>query len=76
MLVGTVVFVFTNFGATACSLLLATLSLNLLMQSGGTNMTYIMMVAIHNLVIEMYVYCTVKQTKMFLNNVASVTSGL
>jgi hypothetical protein len=67
---------FANFGATACSLLLATLPLNLLTQSGGTNLTYIMMVALHNLVVELYVHFTVKKTKMFLNNVVSVTSGL
>jgi len=48
------VFTFADFGETA------TLPLNLLTQSGGTKFTYIMMVAIHNLVVELYVRCTVK----------------
>jgi hypothetical protein len=51
---------FADFSETARSLLLATLPLNLLMQSGGTKLTYIMMVAIHNLVVELYVHCTVQ----------------
>jgi len=45
------------------------------MQSGGRKLTYIMMVAIHNLCVE-YGYHTVKQTYgNVLNNVVKVTNG-
>lgn len=47
------VFMFADFRETVCSLLLATLPLNLLTQSGGTKLAYIMIVAIHNLVVEL-----------------------
>lgn len=67
---------FADISEIMCSLLLATLTLNLLMQSGETKLTYIRLVAIHNSVVELYVHCTVKYTKMFLNNIVCVTSGL
>jgi hypothetical protein len=51
---------FADFGESACSFSLATLPLNLLMQPGGTKLTYIMMVATHNLVVELYVQYTVQ----------------
>ena len=46
------------------------------MQSGGRKLTYIMMVAVHNLHVE-YVHCTIKQTyKNVVNNVGKVTDGV
>jgi len=50
--------------------------LTLVMQSGGRKLIYIMMVAIHNLLIE-YGHCTVKQTYgNVLNNIIKVSFGL
>ena len=47
------------------------------MQSGGTKLTYILMVAIRNLHVELYGHFTVKQTyENVLNNVVKVTDGL
>jgi len=44
---------------------------NLITQSGTGKLTYIIMVAIHNLCEERYDHCTVKQTyeDVFINNV-------
>ena len=50
--------------------------LTLAMQSGGTKLTYNMVVAIRNLCVE-YGHCTVKPThRNVLNSVAKVTNGL
>jgi len=50
--------------------------LTLATPSGGTKLTYIMMVAIHNLCAE-YGHCTVKQThENVLNSVQKITNGL
>jgi hypothetical protein len=51
--------------------------LNRVVQSGGTKLTYILMVAICNLHVELYSHFTVKQTyENVLNNVVKVTDGL
>jgi hypothetical protein len=41
-----------DFGEAACSLLLAVMATYLVMPSGGTKLTYIMMVVICNLHVE------------------------
>lgn len=50
--------------------------LNLVTLSGGTKLTYIMMVVICNLHVEWYDHCTVKQTEIFLGKVVKVTNVL
>jgi hypothetical protein len=50
--------------------------LNLVTLSGGTKLTYIMMVVICNLHVEWCGHCTVKQTKIFLSKVVMVINGL
>ena len=47
------------------------------MQLGGRKLTYSVMVTIHNLHIEVYGHCAVKQKyENVLNNIVKVTKGL
>jgi len=51
--------------------------LNCVVQSGGRKLTYILMVAIHNLHVESYDHCTVKLAyENVLTNIVKVTDGL
>jgi hypothetical protein len=67
-------FVMADFGEASCSLLLSVLA-TLVMQSGSRKLTFIMMMAFHNLHVE---YCrTVKQVYgNVLNSIVEVTNGL
>jgi hypothetical protein len=59
----------------SCSLLLSVLAA-LVMQSGARKLTFIMMVAFHNLLVECG-HCTVKQAyENILNNIVKGTNGL
>jgi hypothetical protein len=68
-------FVMADFGEASCSLLLSVLA-TLVTQSGSRKLTFIMMVAFNNLLVE-YGHCTVKQVyKNVLNSIVEVTNGL
>jgi len=63
-------------GNAGCVLLLAILATNLVTQSGGRKLIYIMMVAIRNLRVE-YGHPNAKKTyDNVLNKVVKVTNGL